>query len=327
MINPKEQMKPQLKTSLSVLVLIISIGLFSVSCEKKSSQNSDNDHLNNSQSDSLDTIPVKKVEPSVVINYKIDSLKTKVELDSFKSKYSEAQQKVIYALNRIDARRVRVGKNLVIPDTLFSDILKYAPFPEKLELISDISKTVLISQRVQGFGLYENGILVKWGPISSGKKSTPTPNGLHYGNYKAREKVSTVNDSWLLPYYFNFMNFEGVGVHQYELPGYPASHACVRLYMDDANYIYNWATQWELTANGRKIHKNGTPFMVYGEYDYNAPAPWLQLASNNEATELLDSEIKTLENYKENYLKDEKNVRDFREKEEKDGLLAMNTTK
>jgi len=321
-------MKPQLKiSSLYALILIIGIGLFSVSCEKKSSQDLDNNDLEYKKSDNLSSVPVKKEEPPLVINYRIDSLNTKVELDSFKSKYSEAHQKVILAINRIESRKLRVGKNLVIPDTLFSDILKYSPFPEKLAILSDIPKTVIISQRVQGFGLYENGKLLKWGPISSGKKSTPTPNGLHYGNYKAKEKISTVDDSWLLPYYFNFMNFEGVGVHQYELPGYPASHACVRLDMDDAKYIYDWATQWELTSNGRKVHKNGTPFMVFGEYDYDAPAPWLQLAENNDCNELLDSELKTLAYYKASYDSDEKNIRDFREKEETDDLLAMNVIK
>ena len=257
-------MKTLFKTSRLLSVFLLSIALSSISCEDKKSGDSKNGSEKNGKQDSLLETPAQKVEPPLVINYKIDSLKTTIELDSFKSRYSDAQQKVIYSLNRIEARRLRVGKNVVIPDTLFDDIFNYSPFPKQLQLLSDIPKTVLISQRVQGIALYENGKLIKWGPVSSGKKSTPTPNGLHYGNYKAREKVSTVDDAWLLPFYFNFMNFEGVGVHQYELPGYPASHACVRLDMDDAKYIYDWAQQWELTSNGKYIHKNGTPFMVYG---------------------------------------------------------------
>ena len=316
-------MKPQVHISSSIILLLLSIILISVSCDNKADKDSENNIQKNNQKDSIIDLPKEKAEPPLVINYKIDSLKTSVELDSFKSRYSEAQQKIIYALNRIEARKVRKGKNLIIPDTLFSDIFNYAPFPNTLDLIKDIPKTVLISQRVQGFALYENGNLIKWGPVSSGKKSTPTPNGLHYGNYKAKRKISTVNDDWILPYYFNFMNFEGVGVHQYALPGYPASHACVRLYMDDANYIYDWATQWELTPNGRSIHKNGTPFMVFGEYDYKSPAPWFQLAENNDCNDLLESEIKTLTEYKASYDADEKNIRDFRDKEE-EGLLAMN---
>ncbi len=316
-------MKPYLKNSSVLSLLILFITILIVSCEDKAGKNTNTTDHNIDKKDSIIVVSEEMVEPELEITYSIDSLKTSVELDSFKNKYSEAQQKVIYALNRIEGKSVRVGKNLVVPDTLFEDIFNYAPFPKKLNTITDIPKTVLISQRVQGFALYENGNLVKWGPVSSGKKSTPTPNGLHYANYKAKKKVSTVDESWLLPYYFNFMNFEGVGVHQYALPGYPASHACVRLYMDDAQYIYDWATQWELTPNGRSVHKNGTPFMVFGAYDYNSPAPWFQLAENSDCNDLLDSELRTLAQYKTAYDADEKNVRDFREKEQ-DGLIAMN---
>ena len=314
-------MKPQIIKFLPTVVLCLFMTV--ISCSEKAKKKSVDENSNRIE-DSIANIPEEIVEPELVINYKIDSLKTSVELDSFKNKYSDADQKIIYAINRIEEGRVRAGNAIVIPDTLLMDLLSYAPFPKKLELLNDIPKTVLISQRVQGFALYENGKLIKWGPISSGKQSTPTPNGLHYGNYKAREKVSTVDDEWLLPFYFNFMNFEGVGVHQYALPGYPASHACVRLYMEDATFIYDWAKQWELTSNGRYVHKNGTPFMVFGEYDYKADSPWIQLATNNMANELLEAELKTLQDYKTAYDADEKNVKDFGDKQE-DDLLALNT--
>jgi len=314
-------MKPQIIKFLPIFVLCLFIA--ATSCSEKAEKKSVDKNAN-SLEDSIANLPEEIVEPELVINYKIDSLKTSVELDSFKNKYSDADQKIIYAINRIEEGRVRAGKAIVIPDTLSLDLLSYAPFPKRLELLNDIPKTVLISQRVQGFALYENGKLIKWGPVSSGKQSTPTPNGLHYGNYKAKEKVSTVDEEWLLPFYFNFMNFEGVGVHQYDLPGYPASHACVRLYMEDATFIYNWAKQWELTSNGRYIHKNGTPFMVFGEYDYKAESPWIQLADNSKSNELLEAELKTLQDYKTAYDADEKNVKDFGDKKEED-LLALNT--
>lgn len=249
---------------------------------------------------SLDTI--KKVEepepePELVITYKIDSLATSALIDSFNTKYNAKQRELIFTLNRIDPVRVRAKTNLVVPDTLLEDINDYSPFPKNLEILNSIPKTVLIAQRIQGFALYENGKLIRWGPVSSGKSSTPTPNGLHYGNYKAREKISTVDDAWKLPFYFNFMNFEGVGVHQYSLPGYPASHACVRLHLDDAKYIYDWAKQWELNSSGQKIIKNGTPFMVFGAYDYKSEAPWLQLAKDRLNNNLNEDELATLKEY------------------------------
>ena len=179
-------------------------------------------------------------------------------------------------------------------------------------MLQCIPKTVLINKRVQAFALYENGQLVKWGPVSTGKSSTQTPSGLNYGNYKAKRKVSTVDESWILPYYFNFMNFEGVGVHQYALPGYPASHGCVRLYMDDAKYIFDWASMWDV--EGSEVARNGTPFMVFGEYDYSADKPWINLSQNMKANDLTQEEINTLEKYLKDYQSDPKNFHNIASK-------------
>ncbi|MFD1096484.1 L,D-transpeptidase [Salegentibacter chungangensis] len=254
----------------------------------------------------LEKAEPKKMRPKV--NYRIDSLLTKAKIDSFNNRYSEENRKIIYALNRIDKHRVRPNTSLVIPDTLSNDLMTYSPFPEELEILDSLPQAVLIAQRIQAFALYENGELIKWGPVSSGKRTTQTPNGLHYANYKAKRKVSSVNDSWILPYYFNFMNFEGVGTHQYALPGYPASHACVRMYMDDAKFIYNWAKMWEIERG--QIKKNGTPFMVFGSYDFENMKPWQKLPEDMKANDLNDEELETLKDYVKQYLDDPKNFRE-----------------
>lgn len=279
-----------------------------VSCEDRKEVNNNQREDSSVGNDSVIVVEEVKNELELVVNYYTDSIASPEELDSLLSNYTEDQQKIIYLLNRIEPIRVSAGTTLVLPDTVSTDLLNYSPFPEFFKPLELIPKTVLISQRIQAFGLYENGRLAHWGPVSSGKESTPTPNGLHYGNYKAKRKVSTVNSSWILPYYFNFMNFEGVGVHQYLLPGFPASHACVRLDMEDAQYIYEWANQWQLDKAGREISKNGTPFMVYGEYDFNNPTPpWLDLENNPKANDLNEKEIKTIQSYVNSYLQDEKN--------------------
>jgi hypothetical protein len=241
------------------------------------------------------------------ITYHLDSIETAASIDSFKLRFTENQQEFIFALNRMDAYRLKPGKMLVIPDTLTTNFMDYSPFPAHLEMLDSIPKAVLISRRIQAFALFEQGGLIHWGPVSSGKKSTPTPAGLFYGNYKALRKISTVNDSWIMPYYFNYMNFEGVGVHQYTMPGYPASHACVRLRKEDAQMIYDWALQWKLDKTGQVILQNGTPFMVYGDYDFEGQVPWLELAQNPNSNYLTAQEMKILKDYTLQYKKDKRN--------------------
>lgn len=254
----------------------------------------------------------KQKEEQLIVTYHIDSIESNTAVDTFDIRYNKVAQNHIFALNRMDARRLDPGDRIIIPDTLVEDWMIYSPFPKKLNILDSIPKTVLISRRIQAFALYENDKLIRWGPVSSGKRSTPTPVGLHYGNYKAERKVSTVNPAWLLPYYFNFMNFEGVGTHQYALPGYPASHACVRLREQDARFIFDWAKQWKLNDNGQVVLKNGTPFMVYGEYDYEAIPSWLHLAKNRLSNFMTEKELQIIQQYVLEYFEDERN---FEQKE------------
>ena len=285
---------------------IIVLGL--ISCEYSSGKDSPPHGI------SLDSIKDKKEEiiedpepEPLVINYRLDSIISIQHRDSLMDLYSETEQRIILLLNRIEKYKIQEGSQLVIPDTLFRDLLVYSPLPEYLSDLDSIPKTILIAQRIQAFGLYENGCLKRWGPVSSGKQSTPTPNGLNYANFRSKRKISTVDPDWVMPYYFNFMNYYGVGVHQYLLPGYPASHACVRLDMDDAIFIYNWAEPWTLDSSGRNLVKNGTPFMVFGEYKFEEQVPWLDLAIDPNSNKLITSEFEIIKNYVKEYMKDEKN--------------------
>lgn len=313
-------MKLLLNKISSTFLLIVSCLLIISSCSQSSSDKSNKEPQFPVKNDSIFKEEIK--EPEYVITYRLDSLVHEQQIDSFKTRYSNKQQELIFALNRLDPNRLKSGLNLLIPDTLFNDIKKYSPFPEELNILDSIPKVVLISQRIQGFALYEKGKLLKWGPVSSGKQSTPTPNGLHYGNFKAEKKISSVNPDWLLPYYFNFMNFEGVGVHQYALPGYPASHACVRLRKEDAQFIYDWANQWKLDKTGQKIEKNGTPFMVFGSYDYNNPFPWQKLGEDSKSNNLSEVELEILKKYSKEFIKNKKNFEDSAEEENE--FLAVN---
>jgi lipoprotein-anchoring transpeptidase ErfK/SrfK len=215
------------------------------------------------------------------------------------NKFGQKGVDIILALNRIDRKNLRRGDSLIIPDTIVNDLRYYSPFPLKVEDAFQIPQLIFVSQKVQAFAAYQLGNLILWGPTSTGKEETPTPNGLFHTNWKAEETTSTFDDEWTLKWNFNLDNFEGVALHQYEMPGYPASHSCVRLYEKDAKWIYNWADQWIVTADEESILAYGTPVIIFDEYDFDSPKPWKGLVNYPEN---LKVSIDDLEDELDDYL-------------------------
>lgn len=206
-------------------------------------------------------------------------------------KFKQNGADLILALNRIDRKNIKRKDSVVVPDTFVTNWKYYSPFPLKVEEAFRVPKLIVVSQKVQAFAAYQLGNLVLWGPTSTGKEETPTPNGLFHTNWKAEETISTFDDEWVLKWSFNIDNFEGVSLHQYEMPGYPASHSCVRLYEKDATWIYNWAEQWIVTADEESIRAYGTPVIIFDEYDFDSPKPWRELVNNPDGTKISVGDI------------------------------------
>ena len=89
-----------------------------------------------------------------------------------------------------------------------------------------------------------------------------------------------------MEWYFNFHNERGLALHQYALPGRPASHACIRLLERDARWIYEWGEGWELDARGQEVVVPGTPLWILGRYDFERPSPWLREDGPHPAVEI-----------------------------------------
>jgi L,D-transpeptidase catalytic domain len=166
---------------------------------------------------------------------------------------------------------------LVVPITWSDDPLTYSPFPAAWPAAEPYAKAIVVDQPAQAFGAYERGRLVRWGPVSTGRKETPTPEGSFNLTWRARSRRSTDNEDWLLEWYFNFVNERGVSFHLFDLPGYPASHACARLLLRDAQWLYNWGEQWSLDKSRREVTVAGTPVLILGTYPFGTPPAWLSL--------------------------------------------------
>jgi lipoprotein-anchoring transpeptidase ErfK/SrfK len=189
-------------------------------------------------------------------------------------------------LNRTDAPRLARHAMLIVPDRWDADELDYTPLPRRVAALAAHRKALVVHQPQQVFGAYEHGELVRWGPVSTGRREHPTPSGEFHLNWRSRGRHSTVNPAWYMEWYYNFHNERGISLHQYELPGRPASHACVRLLERDARWIYDWGEGWTLDARGWRVLEHGTPLWVVGAYDFDAPPPWLDAAAPHPAIEL-----------------------------------------
>ncbi len=199
--------------------------------------------------------------------------------------------RAILHLNRVDLPHVRDGARLVVPATP-SSVDAVAPFPHLLPTGPwSRGRMIVVSRRVQAFAAYDDGVRVRWGGVSTGREETATPAGLFATNWKSKLRRSSDNAEWLLPWYVNLVNATGVSFHQFALPGYPASHACVRLFDDDARWIYAWVDSWVLDGAGQSVVVHGTPVLVFGDFDYDRPGPWTRLADDAGAATITVDEL------------------------------------
>jgi len=220
----------------------------------------------------------------------------------FNKKYTEKERYAILALNRLDSKNKWNADTLVVPAKVDTTLMEYSPFPMQLDVLSPVKKFVVFSYPIQAYGVYSNGSLVKWGPTSMGKKSAKTKTGLTFANWKKQLAISTVSSEWKLPYNFNIFNLDGIGWHQYDLPGYPASHSCLRLLMNDAKWLYSYADTWVLNPGGATTKAKGTAVLVYGDYPWGKRKPWRKLLndpnSNNvsveEMTKMIEPNIEKI---------------------------------
>lgn len=292
-----------MKRSLIVLHILAALVVSCQSKEKPAGQTSEGEKMN---------VPEWKKPQQVA--YEIKNAKLWLE----DSTIEESRRDIVYAVNRTDQSNFKRMDSVLVPTDLSGDIVYYLPFPLKVDYLEEVEKIVFFSYPAQAFAAYENGVLVRTGQTNMGSKQHTTQTGLFFTNWKARKTISTFNDEWELKWNFNIANKAGIGWHQYTLPGYPASHSCLRLNEADAKYLYDWADQWVL-EDKTKVLVKGTPVIVFGSYDFDGPKPWLQLLNDPHALDISEKEIrKESEPFLDQILSEQQNRANYRESKEQE---------
>ncbi|WP_118857685.1 L,D-transpeptidase family protein [Sphingomonas mesophila] len=86
--------------------------------------------------------------------------------------------------------------------------------------------------------VYRNGIRIGVSTISSGKPGHETPNGVFTILEKAKVHHSRTYDNAPMPN-MQRLTWKGVALHAGNLPGFPASHGCVRLPLAFSEVLFN----------------------------------------------------------------------------------------
>jgi lipoprotein-anchoring transpeptidase ErfK/SrfK len=104
---------------------------------------------------------------------------------------------------------------------------------------------IIVSIDKQRATLYADGQAVAQTKISSGTATHPTPMGVFSILQKNRHHVSNLYDA-KMPY-MQRITWSGAALHEGPLPGYPASHGCVRLPNEFAQLL------WKATKIGARV--------------------------------------------------------------------------
>ena len=146
---------------------------------------------------------------------------------------------------------------------------------------------VLVSLPQQTMHVYRNGILIGRTTVSSGSKGHDTPPGVFNILEKKETHRSKKYDNAPMPY-MQRLTWTGIAMHSGQLPGYAASHGCIRLPYDFSVLLYDATAKGGTVVIGdgktpqpylastpglMRAPKDFTPAMLHSlaanEYDWN----------------------------------------------------------
>lgn len=178
------------------------------------------------------------------------------------------QRDIVQRINR-NYNPLWSSRVIAVPRNLKNKtIFDFSPFP--LQITPDGEQQIVVDQDKLAYAAYDiNGKLIKWGPVASGSdkcsdsnNSCRTMTGIFHFFSKEQEKCrSNVfpigKGGAKMPYCMYF--HKGFALHgSDDIPGYRASHGCVRMFTQDALWLNH---NFVVTANP-KINFLGTKVTI-----------------------------------------------------------------
>lgn len=275
-----------------IFFVLISLIVFFVvsSCDKGGADAEPNSKDTSNALSKIDTLAmIKQLDTFPKINYKkviVQSKEHRSQLlkDFALDSVNPHINKAVRTINRKELRFMRVGDTILVPEKYHENMIAYSIFPYFYAGGVNIDKIIFVSNRWQSYACYENGKLVRFAAANTGKERTQTYAGRYSLQWRDRLRRSSIDSSWILPFTWNFHKYAGSAFHKFDMPGYPASHSCIRQFMDDAKWLFSWGKGAKYNADKTAIPYSGTPVIILDYYDFSRGrnGEWKHLTSNKD---------------------------------------------
>jgi len=155
---------------------------------------------------------------------------------------------IVMRINRMNIQ-LWPGLSIAVPDNLAeADIMDFSPFP--LQIDTEGEKLIVVDPIQIAWGAYDSdGALIRWGPASSGATwchDIDGPCRTQSGEFRVysmgssnciSKKFPLPDGGAPMPYCMFFHNGQALHGEPNGLPGYNASHGCVRMYVNDVAWL------------------------------------------------------------------------------------------
>ena len=141
------------------------------------------------------------------------------------------------------AQQVALGDRNVLEA---ATTLKNGQFLWAPELSAAGPALLVVNLETQRAVFFRNGVPIGATTISSGKEGYETPTGVFTILQKNKEHYSRTYDNAPMPN-MQRLTWRGIALHAGNLPGYPASHGCIRLPAKFSSLLFG-ATELGMTA-------------------------------------------------------------------------------
>lgn len=187
------------------------------------------------------------------------------------------ERNIVRRINRMNTQ-LYAGIKLAVPDDLgHVDLMDLSPFLKQIQAPGE--KMIVVDPEVLAWAAYDSsGRLVRWGPVSAGRdycNDIDETCRTHEGEYRIyslgssdcfSRKFPLPDGGAPMPYCMYFNGGQALHGEPNGLPGYHDSHGCVRLYVNDAEWLRYSFVEPPNDSNGYR----GT-LIIVGTYDKPNP--------------------------------------------------------